>query len=283
VPENGAVTGSGICAKGRMKMKTESITKWIALAELSCADLKINHIDIIIDQAGNDFSLIPTLASFEFSVQWCSLFTTLPEEILLEDAPLLIRIDLSNTLQRQWLNELTAQFAGSGQLLMLCSAWSFNNLSDYLIRCTDVICGSQEGILRFYDTRIFPVLFSHILDTEQKKTLLRPAIFWSWLDREGQPCQIPGNGSSLKADDKKPRIELSDQQLEKLMCICDVNLLLRHLIVPAQYVMSQEELFSLCYEGMLAATLAGLLLDDEREDFVKKFILTSEIKQTEIS
>ena len=254
-------------------MNNEQVIKWVELIESSCTDLKIKHIDMIIDQAGSDFSLLPTLTNFETAIQWGSLFKDLPEEILLEDAPLLIRIDLDNTQQRQWMIELDMQLAGTGQLLMLCSIWPFASLADYLTRCTNVVCGSQEGIFRFYDSRIFPLLFSHILNAKQQAHLLRPAIFWSWLDRDNQPRQIAGNGALLKREEEISMLILDDRQLENLMCVCDVNLLLRHLTVPDTLTMGQETVFSVCYEGMMAATEAGLLMDDERDDFVKQRLL----------
>lgn len=253
-------------------MNNNQVLTWIDIIESSSADLKIKHIDIIVDQAGSDFSLIPTLSHFETSLQWCSLFKNLPEEVLLEDAPLLIRIDLKNTLQRQWMIELATQFAGTGQLLILCSIWPFNSLADYLNQTTNVICGSQEGIFRFYDPRIFPLLFSHILDKHQQEHLLRPAIFWSWLDRNELPCQIAGNGALLTRDEEIPMLILNDKQLENLMCVCDVNILLRHLIAPDTLKKDQERLFTICYEGMLSATEAGLLIDDDREAFVKNLL-----------
>lgn len=254
-------------------MRTKHITKWIELIELSCADLNINHIDIIVDQSGNDFSLIPTLTSFESAVQWCSLFKNLPEEALLEESPLLIRIDLKNNLQRHWLNELATEFTETGQLLVLCSTWTFSNLFDYLNHCINIICANQAGIFRFYDTRVFPLLMSHVLTAPQKKQLLRPGVFWSWMDRDSHPHQIIPDGKSFKQNEKTPVLELSDEQYEKLMCICDANLLLRHFIVPDKFSQAKEKLFLHCYEGMLAATDNGLLMDDLREEFVKKSIL----------
>lgn len=255
-------------------MNNEQVIKWVDIIESSCADLKIKYVDIIIDQAGSDFSLIPTLTNFETSIHWCSLFKNLPEEVLWEDAPLLIRIDLNNPLQRQWMIELATQFAGTGQLLLLCSVWPFDSLADYLNLTTNVICGNQEGIFRFYDPRIFPLLFSHILDTHQQDHLLRPAIFWSWLDRDNIPREIAGNGALLKREEEIPMLILNDRQLENLMCVCDVNILLRHLTVQGTLKTEQEKLFTVCYEGMISATEAGLLMDDDRETFVKNLLST---------
>jgi len=254
-------------------MSNEQVIKWIELVELSCVDLKINYIDIIIDQAGSNFSLLPTLDSFESPVQWCSLFTGLPEEILHEDAPLLIRIELDNAIQRQWLVELVSTFAESHQLLLVASLWPFDILANYLTQCIDVFCGSQEGILRFYDPRLFPLLFSHILDEHQQQQLLKPAIFWSWMDRDNRPRQMPGDGTLLSDDDAPPKFFLNDQQQEYLMCLCDVNIFLDHVFLPEIQGLTQEALFVVCYEGMIAATSAGLLMDDEREEFVKEFII----------
>lgn len=253
-------------------MNNESISKWMELIELSCNDLQINHIDIIVDQSGSEFSLLPVLSSFEVSIQWDSLFSGLPEEVLEHDSPLLIRIDLNNGLHRQWMIELATQYSQSGQLLILCSAWPFAALASYLKNYINVEYGGQEGIFRFFDSRIFPLLFSHVLSAQQQRYFLRPAIFWSWMDRDNTPRQISGDGNLLSSREEVPLLVLSDKQLEDLMCICDVNLLLRHLTKPAELKMNQEQLFLFCYEGMITATNRGLLMDDERDEFVTNLL-----------
>jgi hypothetical protein len=252
-------------------MNAERATKWIDLLESSCEEFNTKCIDIIVDQAGSEYSLLPALASFIPPVKWISLFKDLPEEVVQEDAPLLIRIDFTQPLQRQWLVELALQLGNTDQILVLCSLWRFNELAKYLTCCVDAHCGEQNGILRFYDPRIFPCLFSHVLDVSQQKLLQQPAVFWSWLDRDRSPCRMPGNGALPK--NITPKLVLGDRQREYLMCVVDVNILLRRFVLPDTIKMTREKLFVQCYEGMIAATEAGLLMDADREAFVKNIIL----------
>lgn len=254
-------------------MNIERINGWVNLVESTCVDLKVKYIDIIIDQAASDFSLLPTLASFTPEIQWRSLFNGLPEEVLLEDAPLLIRIEFNNTLQRQWLVELALQFGETDQILMLCSLWPFDVLAKRLIHCIDVSCGGQDGVLRFYDPRLFPFLFSHVLGAEQKQLLLDPVMLWSWLDRDHFPQQLSGNGASPSLDEKLPKLVLEDQQQEYMMCVGDTKILLNRFDIPESCKLTQEGIFIQCYEGMVAATEAGLIMDNEREAFVKNRLL----------
>ncbi|HBR5013146.1 TPA: DUF4123 domain-containing protein, partial [Klebsiella pneumoniae] len=81
---------------------------------------------------------------------------------------------------------------------------------------------------------------------------------------------IKGSGLPPERDEKAPKIELSDRQLEHLMCISDVIVMLSHCAPPAGMFDSRQSLFSACYQGMVEATRQDLLLDDAREDWVMK-------------
>lgn len=99
---------------------------------------------------------------------------------------------------------------------------------------------------------------------------MRPALFWAWQDFDGQAKGIKGSGLPPERDENAPKIELSDRQLEHLMCISDVIVMLSHCAPPAGMFDSRQSLFSACYQGMVEATRQGLLLDDAREDWVMK-------------
>lgn len=138
------------------------------------------------------------------------------------------------------------------------------------IKDIGILQEGRSGILRFYDTRVFPLLFTHILSEEQQEPLMRPALFWAWQDFDGQAKGIKGSGLPPERDENAPKIELSDRQLEHLMCISDVIVMLSHCAPPAGMFDSRQSLFSACYQGMVEATRQGLLLDDAREDWVMK-------------
>lgn len=240
---------------------------WIELLEASCAQVSITCVDIILDQAGNDSPLLPSVLSVEPALPWYSLFTGLPEAGAEELAPLLVRVDLAQPLQRQWLIGLVQALTGRSQLLVLASLWPFQALAEHLGRCLEVRNGGYLGLLRYYDPRLFPLLFSHVLESEQQQPLLSPAVFWSWLDRDGRPNCLLGRAGMPESTEAFTPVELSDSQLEIFSCASDAAVAMVSLAddLPSQW--SAEQQFQACYAAMLDATQAGLLLTPQREAY----------------
>ncbi len=241
-------------------------TQWIEEVAMTCRTSGSGYLDVIIDQSGLDFSVIPALNAL--SVEWQSLYHGLPEAFLVEDAPLIARISLDNVQQMTWLQDISQRVAVQAPLLLLCSTWPFSVLAAWLTACVDALHEGRGGILRFYDTRIFPLLFTHILSEEQQTLLLRPALFWAWQDMDGNGRAIKGIDMPPVRDEKKHKINLSDSQVEHLMCVCDVMVLLTHCEPPAGTYISRQALFMDCFQGMVEATRQGIILDDERESWV---------------
>ena len=100
----------------------EQITDMVAAAGL-------NHVDVLIDQANCDLAILPGLALMEPAMPWFSLFSGLPEEALLEQAPLLIRISLDEWRHKSWLGELVEHLAPQSRLLVLLSPLPFESLA----------------------------------------------------------------------------------------------------------------------------------------------------------
>ena len=244
------------------------ITDWASKLQHACADIETNHLDFIVDQCGINFSIIPALRDFSPPLKWQSLYQGLPEEMLQEEAPLLVRITLDDPLQREWFVELAQTAKETAPLLAICSLWPFTALAKWLTDCIDATHEERAGLFRYFDTRIFPFLFSDILTPEQQAQLQRPALFWSWLDRDDRLVLLSGNGSQPRKKEKRQKIALSDDQFEALMCICDVKLFLRHRDIPDAWFTSREEQFLACFKAMLSATEKGILLDKEREEWV---------------
>ncbi|NHB90384.1 DUF4123 domain-containing protein [Photorhabdus tasmaniensis] len=253
-------------------MNDDQIADWIAVLEASAKDVGMHYLDIIVDQSGGEFSLIPALKSFLPEIKWCSLFQGLPEEIVVDDAPVLIRIDLTHPDQRQWMQEIFLRLKEEPLLLILCSSWSFDLLAPYLIQCVDAAYAGQAGILRFFDPRIFPVLFSHVLDEGQQQQLLRPALFWSWRDHDGFPQFFSGESDSGPASETIEKIDLTDEQFEYLLCASDAYLLAQQLNADEYPEATGEQRFNSCYALMVEASNTCVLLDDDRESFVLKHL-----------
>lgn len=248
-------------------MTAAHISTWLGLLEASCTEVSTTCLDIIIDQAGSDAPLLPSVLSVQPSLPWYSLFTGLPEAGAEDLAPLLVRVDLAQPLQRHWLIGLMHELDGRSQLLVLASLWPFQALAEHLGRCLEARNGGCLGLLRYYDPRLFPLLFSHVLKPDQQQLWLRPAMFWSWLDRDGAPQRLLGAPDTPESPDGFSPIELSDSQVDTLSCASDATLAMKSLRYALPSGWGTEQRFQACYAAMLEATRAGLLLKPEREAF----------------
>ncbi|WP_294739548.1 DUF4123 domain-containing protein [uncultured Pseudomonas sp.] len=240
---------------------------WIDLLETACGQMSITCLDVIIDQAGNDKPCLPSVLGVEPPLPWYSLFNGLPEAGAESLAPLLVRVDLAKPLQRQWLIGLVSALKDRSQLLVLASLWPFARLAEHLSHCLEARNGGYPGVLRYYDPRVFPLLFSHVLQPEQQQRWLEAAEFWSWLDRDGMPGRLLGCSVVPESAGALEPVELSDSQLEVLGCVSDATLVVDSLRKALPEEWGAEQRFQACYVALLEATEAGLLLDSEREVF----------------
>jgi len=242
--------------------------RWLRLLDHFCTQLDSPHLDLLIDQAGCQERLLEGLRQFEPAISFQLLFEDMPESGIAHLGPLLVRIELAQPLHRFWLEELVDTFAMDSRLLALVSKWPFERLAGYLQQCLEAANGGAVGVLRFYDPRLFPLLFSHVLDPQQQQQLLHPALCWSWLDRDGQPGYLRGAAASAAGPDLFQPFELDDPQLHRLGCASDASRALTHIAgqLPAQW--SPEQRFQACYRAMLEADEAGLMAGTKRIAFV---------------
>ncbi|MNE58631.1 hypothetical protein D3C80_1536720 [compost metagenome] len=176
-----------------------------------------------------------------------------------------MRVELIQPLQRQWFLGLLNATQGLPVLMTLASDWPFPMLAEHLGRCIEALNGGCLGILRYYDPRLFPLLFSHVLTPEQQQAWLQPALFWSWLDRDGLPQHLLGAAHSPVIDDSFTPLELSDSQVDVLCCAGDATIAMVSLAAQFPSDWGAEQCFRGCYSGMLAASSAGLLTTSQRE------------------
>lgn len=240
---------------------------WLDLLEAACAPMSITCLDVIIDQAGSDAPWLPSVLGVEPAMPWYSLFTGLPEAGAEELAPLLVRVELARPQQRQWLAGLMGALQDRSQLLVLASLWPFARLAEHLSHCLQACNGGYPGLLRYYDPRVFPMLFSHVLQLDQQQRWLQAGEFWSWLDRDGMPGRLQGGSVVPESAATLEPVELSDRQLEVLGCVSDATLAMKNLGQALPEAWGAERRFDACYAALLEATQAGLLLAPEREAF----------------
>jgi len=245
-------------------MTPESLAAWLDDLQQCCAAQPNASLYLIIDQAIDEAPLVPGV----FSIVSChSLFTGLPEEDAVHLAPLLIQVDRDAPLIRLWLSALMAERDPRTCMVALVSRWGLQALGSYLSRCLEACNGGQTGILRYYDPRLFPLLFSHVLTPAQQQPLLSPAVNWYWLDRDGAHQQMEGLDEPPMYSDELDIAELTDAQLETLACASDAVALTQDPLAAFPADCSLERRFQNCYAAMLEATRVGLILPTQRDAF----------------
>lgn len=201
--------------------------QWQEQIEQVCARVGIQQVDLLLDQSAWNNSAVPALKILKPPVPWFSLFSGTPEENLLDQAPLLMRLDLSHWQHKAWLEELLTHCAADARLLVLISPLPFEVLSHALQALSQIKWGGQGGLLRYYDPRIFPLLMTSILTAEQRTEYLQVASYWGWLDRDDQPQWLQGNCPAEQAGIViSSCMDLSDGQCDAIGCIGDAQKLL---------------------------------------------------------
>jgi hypothetical protein len=240
-----------------------SSSVWLEQIADMAAAAGLSHIDVLVDQANCDLAILPGLNLMEPVIPWFSLFSGLPEEALLEQAPLLIRISLDEWRHKSWLDELVEHLAPQSRLLVLLSPLPFDALAGALQGLSQLEWGGQSGLLRFYDPRVLPHLLNRVLDPEQQEQFLRVALFWSWLDRDGSPAWQRGSyRSSSPLLEPPPSIALTDEQYFRLGSLSDAQQLLG---LASEWMpnSTQEQRFEACYRLVLKAEQEGYFGDLE--------------------
>ncbi|NAS98539.1 hypothetical protein CU664_22000 [Pseudomonas syringae pv. actinidifoliorum] len=200
--------------------------QWQEKIEHVCTHMGIQQVDLLLDQAGWGHCAVPALKMLTPKVSWFSLFTGTPEQNLLDQAPLLMRLDLTQWRHKAWLEQLV-EHATDGRLMVVISSWPFEVLSKALQGFSQLAWGKQTGLLRYYDSRIFPLLMSSILTDQQRAEFMQVASYWGWLDRDNQPQWLQGTGQLHQNNIQvSPFVELNDQQFDQIGCISDAQQLL---------------------------------------------------------
>ncbi|CAM4003573.1 DUF4123 domain-containing protein [Rahnella bruchi] len=229
--------------------------QWLSQAENLCVRAGQGHIDVVVDQAGWPSPLLEALRHLDPPVSWHSLFEGTPEEALADQSPLLMRLHWSIWQHKAWLSELMLHFQGTPRLLLAITPLPFEQLTQHLHTLADIRWGEQTGLLRFYDTRIFPLLFSHVLTPEQQSAFSHLALLWSWQDRDQKIVWKAGTYAPGNMLLEKPEpLSVEDTQIELLGCITDAQNLMPQF---ERGSLAREQHFSRCFDVALDASRNG--------------------------
>lgn len=200
---------------------------WMQQFESLCGTAGLDYIDVLIDQAGTNQPLQSAMRQLSPAVRWFTLFDDTPEAGTPEYSPILMRLHFAVSSHRMWLEQLIEHFADTPRLTVLISPLSFDLLSNHLQALSQVRWEEQTGLLRYYDNRIFPSLFTHVLTVEQQAAFTDIALFWGWRDRDGMPVWKAGSFSSTKKLAEKPELSrVDDAQVDSMGCISDAEVLM---------------------------------------------------------
>lgn len=226
--------------------------QWLEQAEFLSLNASLDYIDLIINLAGTDRTGRDMFCHMTPEIRYASLFEEMPEEGLKDEGAFVARFCWSEWRHKMFLADLMRYWGGGARLMLALSPLAFNEMKNQLLAISQFEWGNQTGIFRFYDSRIFPELFSHVLSEEQQALFTRIAFYWGWLDRDG--CHIWKQGSIGPDSTVIPepaKLILTDRQIETIGCISDAEVLARNLYREGS---SRETIFRNCFEAALAAS-----------------------------
>ncbi|EJD6367871.1 DUF4123 domain-containing protein [Providencia huaxiensis] len=234
------------------RVSNELVGAWLEKLRAISAQAQNTHIDIIIDQAGLSQSFIPALKMLGDDIKWLSLFTGMPEEVFIEDSPLLIRFKWDNGMHVIYLTEILAHYYHSSRILVAVSLLPFDSLAKFLQALVEIKWENRTGILRFYDPRIFPELIKHILNENEARYFSQLAYMWNWIDKDGEMRWLEGTFFIDVEKQTPPTLTLDINQLTKIGCISDAVRLM-FLSDFENPHLTREENFDLLYTLTLQA------------------------------
>lgn len=228
-------------------------TSWLTEVSGLCNRARLQHVDVLVDQAGWDMSVLPALQVITPSAQWYSLFSDTPEHHLLQQAPILMRLRLDEPQHLAWLEEILRELGATPRLMILLSPLAFDVLAAKLRGLSRLEWGGRTGLLRYFDTRIFARLLSTVLSEEQRVLFLQTGFFWGWVDRDGQMAWLSAEHSTQALQSAPATsIVLTDAQFQHLGDIEEAENLLPALSALLQQL-SLEACFLRCHEWVLRA------------------------------
>lgn len=238
-------------------MKKDNSAQWLKQAQLLCTAAGQDYIDVLVDQAGTEQPLQNALRQIFPEVRWFALFDGTPEAGTEEYSPLVMRLHFPACSHQRWLEQLAQHFSGTPRLTLLISPLVFDLLIHHLQALSQVYWDEQSGLLRYYDNRIFPQLFAHILTQEQQASFTDIALFWGWRDRDGEPAWKTGTYSPERLLADEPEMNcINDAQVEMMGCVSDAEALMKEL--PAT-VISREAHFAHCMAIAIQASQTGYI------------------------
>lgn len=199
-----------------------SILRWQKQIEQVCTQLGNLSVNIIVDQAGDIPSLVQDLKRFQPEIDWVSLLENEPENEFIDDAPLFLQLRIDIWQHKEWLSALLRQYFDPARILIFFSVNDFASLATHFQTLIIAQWEGRNGLMRFYDTRIFPTLIESVLNNQQKQLFLGIAQLWSWRNRDGQAVWLQGENEDYDFSNVG-LLSISDEQYSQLGIISDIE------------------------------------------------------------
>lgn len=245
--------------------------QWLEQSEFLSLNAGLNYIDVIIDQAGAEWPVADALNQLSPAVRQASLFKGTPEEGMQDEGPILVRFFWSEWQHKALLAELMQYWGKTFRVMLLISPLVFDELKSRLGALTQFEWEDQTGVLRFYDSRVFPALLSHVLSEQQQAAFTDIAFYWGCQDRDMCQIWIQGNiGPESRVLPEPTILTLDDRQIETIGCISDAEMLARN---TGKENISREKNFQHCFTAALAASQEAYWGD--LSDYIQQFDGTS--------
>lgn len=228
---------------------------WLKQVESLSFTAGLDYIDVLVDQAGITSTLQNEIYQLIPASNWLALFEGTPEAETIEYSPIVMRLHNAFSSHRLWLEQLVTNFAGTPRLTFLISPLTFDLLSRHLQALSQVKWGEQTGLLRYYDNRVFPLLFTHVLTKEQQAAFTDLALYWSWRKRDGDSAWKAGSYSPERRLADEPEItQVDDAQVGLMGCISDAEALMKEKTISE---INQDIYFSRCLDIAVRASDAN--------------------------
>ena len=249
---------------------------WLTALQEQALGHRLPHIDLLLDATGLRYPLWQSLAELKTAPGMALLLDGTPEQSLARQGPVLLRLQWAEQEHQRWLQQLLDGLHQDSRLLALRSAWPFAELASHLRHCTQAEWnqGRSGGLLRYWDPRLF-LAVSDTLTPQQSHWFHAPAIAWHWLDRDGQPRQLPGQPTrSGELPQPLPTLALSNEQVAELVAwTCAESFRLEWCIQPHDHgLIGQEQLIRHLVHAQLAADRERLHDLEQREAFMHRWL-----------
>lgn len=246
-------------------------TDWLTQTLQSALQAGLPYIDVLFDLArtgSRPFSTPPHLVLAQQK-----LLQGTAHEAAVDEGPALVRYRIEQASDCSVLATQLASRDAQHAMMLLQSRQPFLSLAAQLqyFALASWNKGIQHGILRFYNRFLFMPVLDALTETD-RLALLSAASRWHWRDRDGKPRHALATEAALAWQMPATSLLLGEETVQRLNCWHESELYVQHhLLTPDQaQCASREAMMQKVFHAQMAAELAGLFDQNERDAFITR-------------